>query len=51
MAEVVGFDAGKVVAMPLGETAGVGPDDVVESTGSPLEVRVGEGTDSSEPSG
>jgi FliI/YscN family ATPase len=27
--------------MPLGDTAGVGPDDPVESTGGPLELRVG----------
>jgi type III secretion protein N (ATPase) len=43
LAEVVGFDEGVVVAMPLGETAGVGVDDVVESTGAPLEIRAGEG--------
>ena len=42
LAEVVGFHDGRVVAMPLGETTGVGPDDVVESTGAPLEVRTGE---------
>ncbi len=42
LAEIVGFDAGEVVAMPLGDMAGVGPDDVVESSGAPLQVRVGE---------
>jgi len=43
LAEVVGFDEGVVVALPLGETTGVGTDDAVESTGAPLELRVGEG--------
>lgn len=43
LAEVVGFDEGVVVAVPLGDTAGVGTDDVVQSTGAPLEIRVGEG--------
>jgi ATP synthase in type III secretion protein N len=41
-AEVVGFDQGEAVVMPLGELAGVGPDDVVESTGAPLEIAAGE---------
>ncbi len=36
--EVVGFDGGEAVAMPLGALAGVGPDDEVESTGGPFEV-------------
>jgi type III secretion protein N (ATPase) len=43
LGEVVGFDEGSVVVMPLGETTGVGTDDLVESTGAPLQVRVGEG--------
>jgi len=43
LAEVVGLDAGVIVAMPLGEPSGVGTDDVVESTGAPLEIRAGEG--------
>jgi ATP synthase in type III secretion protein N len=41
LGEVVGFDQGEVVAMPLGDLAGVGPDDEVECTGGPLEVGVG----------
>jgi type III secretion protein N (ATPase) len=43
LAEVVGFDDGVIVAMPLGDTTGIGTDDVVESTGAPLEIRTGEG--------
>jgi len=37
--EVVGFDGGQAIAMPLGSLAGVGPDDAVESLGGPLSVR------------
>jgi len=37
--EVVGFAEGEAIAMPLGGLAGVGPDDVVESTGGPFGVR------------
>src|SRR5512136_2551438 len=37
--EVVGFLQGEAVAMPLGSLAGVGPDDMVESTGGPFTVR------------
>ena len=37
--EVVGFAEGEAIGMPLGTLAGVGPDDEVESTGGPLEVR------------
>jgi type III secretion protein N (ATPase) len=40
--EIVGFDAGEAVVLPLGGLAGVGPDDAVESTGAPLEVRASE---------
>lgn len=40
-AEVVGFAEGAVVAMPLGELTGVGPDDVVESRGGGLLVPTG----------
>lgn len=36
--EVVGFDEGEAIAMPLGSLAGVGPDDVVESTGGAFSV-------------
>jgi type III secretion protein N (ATPase) len=38
--EVVGFAEGEAIAMPFGALSGVGPDDVVEATGGPLEVRV-----------
>jgi type III secretion protein N (ATPase) len=41
--EVVGFDGGVAIAMPLGPMGGVGPDDAVESTGGPWRVRAGEG--------
>lgn len=41
-AEVVGFDGGDVVAMPLGELVGLAPDDPVQSTGMPLRVAVGD---------
>jgi type III secretion protein N (ATPase) len=37
--EVVGFEDGEAIGMPLGSVAGVGPDDEVESTGGPLTVR------------
>jgi type III secretion protein N (ATPase) len=37
--EVVGFQGGEAIGMPLGALAGVGPDDAVEATGGPLEVR------------
>ena len=37
--EVVGFGEDHVIAMPLGNLAGVGPDDRIESTGGPLQVR------------
>jgi type III secretion protein N (ATPase) len=36
--EVVGFDGGEVIAMPLGPVTGVGPHDDVESTGGPFVV-------------
>jgi type III secretion protein N (ATPase) len=36
--EVVGFDAGVAIAMPLGALSGVGPNDDVESTGGPWMV-------------
>jgi type III secretion protein N (ATPase) len=38
--EVVGFGDSEAILMPLGQLAGVGPDDVVQTTGGPLEVRV-----------
>lgn len=37
--EVVGFDRGEAIAMPLGAITGVGPDDEVESTGASFSVR------------
>src|SRR5262249_40045097 len=40
--EVVGFAGGEAVGMPLGALAGVGPDDEVEATGAPFEVRAGD---------
>jgi type III secretion protein N (ATPase) len=40
-AEVVGFAEGEALVVPLGELSGVGPDDVVESTGSGLEIGAG----------
>jgi type III secretion protein N (ATPase) len=40
-AEIVGFDQGVALALPLGDLAGVGPDDAVESTGGSLEVLAG----------
>jgi type III secretion protein N (ATPase) len=41
--EVVGFDRGEAIGMPLGSLAGVGSDDDVEGTGGPLQVRAGAG--------
>ncbi|HVU02995.1 MAG TPA: FliI/YscN family ATPase [Polyangiaceae bacterium] len=42
LAEVSGFHGGRVTLLPLGDTAGVGAEDPVESTGGPLEIRVGD---------
>lgn len=39
LCEVVGFDRGEAIGMPLGALAGVGPDDEVESTGASFAVR------------
>jgi type III secretion protein N (ATPase) len=41
-AEVVGFQDGLALVVPLGELSGVGPDDPVESTGSGLDVMAGD---------
>ena len=41
-AEVVGFADGEALVVPLGELSGVGPDDLVESTGAGLEVGAGD---------
>lgn len=40
-AEIVGFSSGEIVALALGDVAGVGPDDIVEATGQSLCVSVG----------
>jgi ATP synthase in type III secretion protein N len=42
LGEIVGFEERETIILPLGELSGVGPDDGVESTGSPLEVRASE---------
>ena len=42
-AEVVGFHDSDAMLMPLGSTAGVGPDDPVSSTGESLMIRCSEG--------
>jgi type III secretion protein N (ATPase) len=42
-AEVVGFRGDEVVLMPLGDTAGIGPDAVVSPTGRPLSITAGDG--------
>jgi FliI/YscN family ATPase len=42
LGEIVGFEEGEAVILPLGALAGIGPDDAVESTGGPLEVRASE---------
>lgn len=41
LAEVVGFQQGEALVVPLGEPTGVGPDDVVEATGEALQVSAG----------
>ena len=41
-AEVVGFQDGKVLLMPLGKISGIGPNSVVVSTKKPFQVHVGE---------
>ena len=40
-AEIVGFDAGQAVVVPLGTVIGIGPDEPVRTTGAPLEVQAG----------
>ncbi|MBX3209583.1 MAG: FliI/YscN family ATPase [Labilithrix sp.] len=37
--EVVGFERGEAIGMPLGAIVGIGPDDEVESTGAGFAVR------------
>ncbi len=41
LGEIVGFSAGEIVALALGDVSGVGPDDPVEGTGEALQVAVG----------
>lgn len=41
-AEVVALREGRIVLLPLGELAGIGPETEVVPTGAPLSVRVGE---------
>lgn len=43
LAEVVGFRNGRVLLMPLGDMAGIGPGALVTSTGSAFRIPVGEG--------
>jgi flagellum-specific ATP synthase len=40
--EVVGFRAGRTLLMPLGELHGIGPGTIVQPTGGPFRVGVGE---------
>ena len=40
-AEIVGFQGAEALAVPLGELAGVGPDDPVEATGGRFSLGVG----------
>ncbi|MDR0804682.1 MAG: FliI/YscN family ATPase [Oscillospiraceae bacterium] len=40
-AEVIGFVNGNVLLMPYTDTEGIGPGDLVENTGTKLEVRTG----------
>ncbi len=41
-AEVVGFTDEDATLLPIGSTDGIGPDDIVESTGSPFDIRCSE---------
>lgn len=41
--EVVGFNSGRVLLMPLGDLEGIGPDNYVVCTNEPLRVPVGNG--------
>ncbi|MDW8246382.1 MAG: FliI/YscN family ATPase [Sandaracinaceae bacterium] len=42
-AQVVGFDLGEVTLMPLGSLEGIGPNNLVRSTGKEQEIRVENG--------
>ncbi|MEZ4288370.1 MAG: FliI/YscN family ATPase [Polyangiales bacterium] len=41
-AEVIGFDANDALLLPIGATDGIGPGDIVKSTGRPFELRCSE---------
>lgn len=41
-AEVVGFRNGRTLLMPLGEIHGVGPENMVDASGHPFRLRVGD---------
>ncbi|MFC2950109.1 flagellar protein export ATPase FliI [Virgibacillus sediminis] len=43
LAEVVGFNNEKIILMPYSEVAAIGPGCLVESTGKPLTIKVGQG--------
>jgi len=43
LSEVVGFNNEKVILMPYGEVSQVGPGCLVESTGKPLKIKIGQG--------
>lgn len=42
LAEIVGFDLGTAITLPIGDVAGIGIDDEVEATGQGLMVQAGE---------
>ncbi len=42
LAEIVAVDEGHAVALPLGETRGLGASDPIERAAGPLEIRVGD---------
>ncbi len=42
LAEIVGFDSGTAITLPIGDVAGIGIDDEVEATGQGLMVQAGE---------
>lgn len=42
MAEVVGFKDSRILLMPYENVEGIGPGSIVENTGSPLKVKVGQ---------
>ncbi len=42
LAEIVGFDVGTAITLPIGDVSGIGIDDEVEATGQGLTVQAGE---------